>query len=130
MTENNTAIDQLKELDANYIEQKQKITAGAVAELREKRRALLDEVSAIDKKIASLTGKHISGGASSAGSKRVRVSIEQIADAIRGGATNYPTVARALGCSKINVMNKIKKEGQNVGIHSRGQKKNFELYIG
>ena len=128
MTDNNTAIDQLKELDANYIEQKQKITAGAVAELREKRRALLNEVSEIDKKIASLTGKHVSGATSS--SKRVRVSVQQIADAIRGGATNYPTVAKALGCSKINVMNKIKKEGQNVGIHSRGQKKNFELYIG
>lgn len=126
--EDQTAIDKLNALEASYVSARREITSGALSELKEKRKYLLTEIAEVENQIANLGGKTTSGGGKKS-SGRVRVNIQQIADAIRAGATNYPKVAERLGCSKINVMNKIKKEGAAAGIHSRGERKKFELYL-
>ena len=60
---------------------------------------------------------------------RTAITIEQIAEAIRGGAFNYPTVAAKVGASAQTVMKKIKEEGAKVGITSVGQKAAFRLMV-
>ncbi|HWL53288.1 MAG TPA: hypothetical protein VNQ90_12695 [Chthoniobacteraceae bacterium] len=60
---------------------------------------------------------------------RVSVTIEQVVEAIREGATNYRQIARELGCSPITVAKKVETEGKAAGIRSSGQKGSFKLFL-
>lgn len=58
---------------------------------------------------------------------RTSVTIDQVVAAIKGGATNYRTIAAQLGTSAATVTKKVKAEGKAAGITSVGQKASFKL---
>jgi hypothetical protein len=60
---------------------------------------------------------------------RTRVTIEQIVEVIKGGATNYRAVAAKLGASPASIANKIKEQGKAAGISSTGRKAAFKLVV-
>ncbi len=60
---------------------------------------------------------------------RTSVTIAQVVEAIKGGATNYRSVAAKLGSSSATVAKKIKAEGKAAGISSTGQKASFKLIV-
>lgn len=60
---------------------------------------------------------------------RISVTIAQVVDAIKGGATNYRAIATKLGTSAATVAKKIKTEGKAAGISSTGQKAAFALRV-
>ena len=60
---------------------------------------------------------------------RTSVTIQQVVEAIKGGATNYRAVANKLGTSAATVAKKIKTEGKAAGVSSTGQKAAFKLRV-
>jgi len=60
---------------------------------------------------------------------RTSVTIQQVVEAINGGATNYRAIANKLGTSAATVAKKIKTEGKAAGISSVGQKAAFKLCV-
>ncbi len=96
-------------------------------------------VADLEKKIAELTGKAVSGSSEAAAPasgekptgkrKRVIISIDQVVQSIKGGATNYRQIARELGCSPITVAKKVEAEGNAAGIRSTGHKASFKLKL-
>ncbi len=60
---------------------------------------------------------------------RTSVTIGQVVEAIKGGATNYRAIANKLGSSAATVAKKIKTEGKAAGITSTGQKAAFTLRV-
>lgn len=73
----------------------------------------------------------MSGEAAPAKTRKARtsVTIQQVVEAIKGGATNYRTIADKLGTSTATVAKKIKSEGKAAGISSVGQKASFKLRV-
>ena len=101
----------------------------AVMELKVKLADARNEVVHLQKEIAKLTGSDNPDTVNVIKKPRVRVTIKEIVEAIRGGATNYKAVSDKLGCSKSCVANKIKAEGKKAGISSSGEKANFVLTV-
>lgn len=60
---------------------------------------------------------------------RTSITIEQVVEAIRGGASNYRQISSILGCSPITVAKKVEAEGKGAGIKSSGQKGSFKLFL-
>ena len=101
----------------------------AVMELKVKLVDARNRVVEIQKEISALTGSENSTMASVVKKPRITITIKQVVEAIRGGATNYKMVADKLGCSKSAVAKKIKEEGKKAGITSSGEKSNFVLAV-
>ena len=101
----------------------------AVMELKVKLVDARNQVVEIQKEIAKLTGGDSPDTANVVKKPRVKITIKDVVEAIRGGATNYKTVADKLGCSKSAVASKIKAEGKKAGITSSGEKSNFVLAV-
>jgi hypothetical protein len=101
----------------------------AVMELKVKLSTARNEVAEIQKEIAKLTGSDSPDTTNVVKRPRITITIKQIVEAIRGGATNYKMVADKLGCSKSGVAKKIKEEGKKAGISSSGEKSNFVLTV-
>jgi len=101
----------------------------AVMELKVKLVEARNRVVEIQKEIDELTSIKKPGNASIVKKPRITITIKQIVDAIRGGATNYKMVADKLGCSKSAVAKKIKEEGKKAAITSSGEKSNFVLSV-
>jgi len=99
----------------------------SLQELRKKLAEARHQVALLEKQIAEITGKPVSGMGK--GRKRTSITIEQVVSAIKAGASNYKAVAAALGCSPITVAKKIEAEGKSAGIRSSGQKASFRLFV-
>jgi len=102
----------------------------SLLELKVKLAEARHNVVALEKQIEGITGKAAAAD-EPRGEKRSRksITIEQVVEAIKGGATNYKAVANALGCSPITVTKKIQTEGKAAGIKSTGQKASFKLLV-
>ncbi len=61
--------------------------------------------------------------------KRTAISIGDVVQSIKGGATNYKAVAGDLGCSPITVTKKIETEGKGAGISITGRKAALRLAV-
>ena len=114
---------------AEYERQIRNLRHQAVLELKVKLAEARNNVAGLEKELAELTGNAAPEKAAQPRRTRVSVTIGQIVEAIKGGATNYRAVANALGCSPASVAQKIKTEGKNAGIKSTGQKANFTLSV-
>jgi len=101
----------------------------AVMELKVKLSTARNHVADIQKEIAKLTGGDAPDSENVVKKPRITITIKQIVEAIRGGATNYKMVADKLGCSKSGVAKKVKEEGKKAGITSSGEKSNFVLAV-
>ena len=103
----------------------------SVMELRVKLAEAKGHVIALEKQIEQMTGMAPAAAAGAAKPKRTRtsISIDQVVDAIKGGAVNYKLIAAKLGCSPITVAKKIAEEGKAVGIKSTGEKAKFKLQV-
>ena len=100
----------------------------AILELKVKlaeARALVVDLQSQIEKIAGETapGKSIGRKA------RTSVTIAQVVEAIKGGATNYRSVAAKLGSTTATVAKKVKAEGKAAGVSSTGQKAAFKLIV-
>ncbi|XHR29364.1 MAG: hypothetical protein ACFUZC_02140 [Chthoniobacteraceae bacterium] len=118
------ATDQIEDLQRQIEQLKHR----AVLELKVKladAKALVVDLQAQIEKISGEVGEKPATGRR----HRTRVTIAQIVDAIKGGATNYRTVAAKLGASPASIANKIKDEGKAAGISSTGQKASFKLVV-
>jgi hypothetical protein len=83
-------------------------------------------VDGLESQLEKLTGK---APAATGRNPRVSVTIDQIVEAIKGGAANYPAIASELGCSSATVARKVKEEGKKAGIKSTGEKAKFKLMV-
>ena len=123
-----TANDQIEDLQRQIEQLKHRAVLELKVKLAEARALVVELQNQVAKYSEELGAK-----AAPAGDKprkaRASVTIAQIADAIRGGAFNYPTVAAKVGASSQTVMKKIKEEGAKVGITSVGQKAAFRLMV-
>ena len=115
------ATDQIQDLQ-RQIEQ---LRHRAVLELKVKLAEAKALVADLQAQIAEISRE--AGRGSGKVRKRTRVTIGQIADAIKGGAKNYREVAAKLGASPISIANKIKAQGKAAGISSTGRKASFKL---
>lgn len=120
-----TAQEQIKELQ----QQIGNLRHRAVLELKVKLAEARSNVVALEHQLAEMTGSAAPAIANEPKKVRVSITIKQVVEAIQAGATNYRTVANALGCSPANVAQKIKSEGKKVGIRSKGEKANFVLSV-
>ncbi len=128
---NASAMSTTQEQIAELQRQIENLRHRAIMELKVKLADTRNQVLDIQNKIAELSGNSADSVTANppASKARVSVTIQQIAEAIKGGKTNYRAVAEALGCSSSNVANKIRKEGKKAGILSRGNKANFVLLV-
>ena len=126
-----TAAEQIAEYQAKIIALKDEAAGELMVKIKEQRKVL----NALESEYEELTGKtimHTTGGGAGAGKPkgtRTAITIEQVKEAVKGGATNYRQVAAHLGCSPANVAAKIKAEGKAAGIKSKGQKAAFQLFV-
>lgn len=100
----------------------------AILELKVKLGEARALVSDLQAQIEKLSGE-VEAKPGKAKGKRTRVTIAQIAEAIKGGATNYRAVAAKLGASPASIANKIKEQGKAAGISSTGKKAAFKLVV-
>ena len=101
----------------------------AILELKVKiaeARALVVE---LQDQLAKLSGEFAPAKPVATRKARTSVTIQQVVDAIKGGATNYRAVANKLGSSAATVTKKIKEEGKAAGITSTGEKAAFTLSV-
>jgi hypothetical protein len=117
--------EQIQELERQI----ENLRSRAVMELKVKLVEARNRVVEIQKEIAKLTGSDNPDTTNVVKKPRITITVKQIVEAIRGGATNYKTVAEKLGCSKSAVAKKIKEEGKKAGITSSGEKSNFILAV-
>ena len=117
-----TTEEQIQELQLQIVKLKDR----SILELRVKLAEAKGHVIALEKQLEQLTGQ---APAATERRSRVSISIQQVAEAIQKGFTNYRSVAEQLGCSPQNVANKVKAEGKKVGIKSTGEKANFKLSV-
>lgn len=101
----------------------------AVMELKVKLVDARNRVVEIQKEIDELTSSKNPDTASIVKKPRLTITVKQVVEAIRGGATNYKMIADKLGCSKSGVAKKVKEEGKKAGITSSGEKSNFVLSV-
>jgi len=98
----------------------------AILELKVKLAEARALVVDLQDQIEKITGEAVSGKPT-VRKARTSVTIAQVVEAIKGGATNYRSVAAKLGSSSATVTKKIKAEGKAAGISSTGQKASFKL---
>ena len=123
MSNASNASEQIEDLQRQIEQLKHR----AILELKVKLAEARALVVSLQAQIAKLSGET----AESAAAPRARghVTIGQIAEAIKGGATNYRSVAAKVGASAATVAKKIKEEGKSAGISSTGQKASFKLIV-
>jgi TolA-binding protein len=117
--------EQIQELERKI----KNLRSRAVMELKVKLVDARNRVVEIQKEIEELTGGDNPDTANVVKRPRITITVKQIVEAIRGGATNYKMVADKLGCSKSGVAKKVKEEGKKAGITSSGEKSNFVLAV-
>lgn len=117
--------EQIQELERQIVN----LRSRAVMELKVKLADARNQVVEIQKEIAKLIGSDNSDAASAIKKPRLTITIKQIVESIRAGATNYKMVADKLCCSKSAIASKIKSEGKKAGISSSGEKANFVLTV-
>ena len=116
---------------AEYQKQIEVLKHRAVLELKVQLAEARALVVDLQNKIAEYTGE-VTAKAPEAGKSRKErgaVSIEQIVEGIRAGATNYRMLAARLGVSTPTIMRRIQEQGANAGITSVGQKAAFCLIV-
>ena len=101
----------------------------AVMELKVKLVDARNRAIEIQKEIAKLSSIKKTDMASVVKKPRVTITIKQVVETIRDGATNYKMVADKLDCSKSCVAKKVKEEGKKAGITCSGEKSNFVLTV-
>jgi len=124
MSNNLSASEQIEELERQI----EALRHRSLLDLKVKLGEARHTVAVLEKQIGELTGKS-PAPAPEKSRKRTSITIGQVVDAIKGGATNYRAVANALGCSPITVAKKIETEGKAAGIRSSGQKASFKLFL-
>lgn len=118
------ATEQIEDLQRQIEQLKHRAILELKVKLAEARALVVDLQAQIDK----LSGE--SGAKAPAAPRpRAHITIEQIVDAIKGGATNYRAIANKLGASAATVTKKIKEEGKAAKISSMGQKASFKLIV-
>jgi hypothetical protein len=102
------------------------LTADAVATLKGEKKALEEQVRALDAEISKLTGGSVSGGKTrKPRSPSVAVSIDDIVKHIKSGVTNNNALAKATGASAAKIKAVVAKEGKKAGITSSGARSKF-----
>jgi len=125
MSNNPTASEQIEELERQLVQLRHRSVLELKVKLAEARHAVV----MLEKQIEGITGKAPAATEAKQRKARTSITIAQVVAAIKEGATNYKTVAAALGCSPLTVAKKIEKEGKAVGIKSTGQKAAFKLLV-
>jgi hypothetical protein len=123
-----TAAEKMQDLRAQLAALQDEAAGELLVTIRAKRA----ELATLESQYAELTGKSLSAPIApkrASSGTRTRITIEQVKEAIKGGATNYKKIAAVLGASPANVAAKIKAEGKAAGITSEGQKAAFKLLI-
>ena len=110
-------------------QQIEQLRSRSLLELKVKLAEARHAVVSLEKQIESLTGKAPVATEAKTRKARTSITIEQVVEAIKGGAVNYKGVAAVLGCSPITVAKKIEAEGKAAGIKSKGQKASFQLFV-
>jgi hypothetical protein len=103
------------------------LTADAVATLKGEKKALEEQVRALDAEISKLTGGFGVGNGKTRKprSPSVSVSIDDIVKHIKSGVTNNNALAKATGASSAKIKAVVAKEGKKAGITSSGSRSKF-----
>jgi chromosome segregation ATPase len=101
----------------------------AILELKVKLAEARALVVDLQNQIEKISGTPAEGKPAATRKRRTSVTIAQVVEAIKGGATNYRSVAAKLGTSSATVAKKIKAEGKAAGIGSTGRKAAFKLIV-
>ena len=120
-----SASEQIEELQ----QQIERLKHRSVLQLRVQLAEARNTVSSLESEIQKLTGKAAETEKTAGKKPRTSVTIEDVVQAIKGGATNYRTVASKLGSTAATVTKKIKEQGKAAGITSTGQKASFKLIL-
>ncbi|MEI6349582.1 MAG: hypothetical protein WCP06_00580 [Verrucomicrobiota bacterium] len=118
-----SAKEQIEELE----QQIEKLKHRSILQLRVQLAEARNAVTELEIQIQKLTGKAPEAVKSTGRKPRTSVNIDDVVQAIKGGATNYRAVAQKLGSTAATVTKKIKAEGKAAGISSTGQKATFKL---
>ena len=116
------ATEQIEDLQRQIEQLKHRAILELKVKLAEARALVVELQGQIEK----VTGEVVSEKPRKA---RTSVTIQQVVEAIKGGATNYRAIANKLGSSAATVAKKIKTEGKAAGISSTGQKASFTLRV-
>ena len=125
MSNTPTAKEQIEELERQIAQLRHRSLLELKVKLAEARHAVV----VLEKQLEDASGKPAVPAGEKPRRTRTSVSIEQIAEVIRGGAKNYRAVAKELGCSPITVAKKVEAEGKAAGIKSTGAKATFKLTV-
>ena len=123
-TSSTGASEQIEDLQRQIEQLKHRAILELKVKLAEARALVVELQSQMDK----MTGEAASEKPSTR-KPRTSVTIQQVVEAIKGGAVNYRAVANKLGTSAATVAKKIKEEGKAAGISSTGQKASFRLKV-
>ena len=118
------ATEQIEDLQRQIEQLKHRAILELKVKLAEARALVVDLQSQIEK----MTGE-VAPAKPTTRKARTSVTIQQVVDAIKGGATNYRMVANKLGSSAATVAKKIKMEGKAAGVTSTGEKAAFTLRV-
>jgi len=118
------ATEQIEDLQRQIQQLKHRAILELKVKLAEARSLVVDLQSQIAKLAGEVVEEKPTGRKS-----RTSVTIQQVVDAIKGGATNYRLVAAKLGASPATVAKKIKSDGKAAGVSSVGQKASFKLVV-
>jgi hypothetical protein len=129
MSNSNTGATGATEQIEDLQRQIEQLKHRAVLELKVKLAEARANVVDLQAQIAKLTGESAPEKTPSGRKPRTSVTIQQVVEAIKGGATNYRTIANKLGTSAATVAKKIKAEGKAAKITSSGQKASFKLSV-
>ena len=118
------ATEQIEELQRQIAQLRHRAVLELKVKLAEARALVVDLQNQIEK----LSGE---AGQEKPAVRKARksVTIQDVAEAIKGGATNYRAIALRLGTSTATVAKKVKEEGKAAGISSSGQKASFKLLV-
>jgi len=119
------ATEQIEDLQRQIEQLKHRAILELKVKLAEARALVVDLQSQIEK----VSGEVVPAKPAGTRKPRTSVTIQQVVEAIKGGATNYRAVANKLGTSAATVAKKIKTEGKAAGISSTGEKAAFTLRV-
>ena len=119
------ATEQIEDLQRQIEQLKHRAILELKVKLAEARALVVDLQSQIEK----VSGEAVPTRLAGTRKPRTSVTIQQVVDAINGGATNYRAVANKLGTSAATVAKKIKTEGKAARISSTGEKAAFKLRV-
>lgn len=125
MSNTPSAQEQIEELE-RQIEQ---LRHRSLLELKVKLAEARHAVVVLEKQLEEVTGKPAATSVEKPRRTRTSISIAQVVESIRGGASNYRAIAKELGCSPITVAKKVEAEGKAAGIKSSGAKATFKLSV-